>query len=164
MAEGVFRNLTGTLPSSSREPKISSEFVIDSAGTGAYHAQSPPDPRTLQVLKQHGITTYDHSARKLRAQDFLDFDYIFAMDSENYEDINELKANVAKARKKRAELEDKPLAKVIMFGAYGGRSTDEEVDDPYYGGKNGFDVTFEQVSRFSKGFLASLAYEKNNEI
>lgn len=34
MAEGVFRDMTGTLPSSSHDPKASDRFVIDSAGTG----------------------------------------------------------------------------------------------------------------------------------
>ena len=156
MAEAVFRSMTDTLPSSSREPKHSDQFRIDSAGTGAYHALSPPDPRTMQVLKKHGISGYDHAARKLCTQDFLDFDYIFAMDAENLEDINEVKDKLVRERKIRKILEEKSLAEVVMFGSYGGKTEDEEVDDPYYGGQNGFDITFEQVSRFSKGFIAAL--------
>ncbi|KAL9054846.1 MAG: hypothetical protein Q9162_003878 [Coniocarpon cinnabarinum] len=156
MAEGVFRNLTNTLPSSSQNPNASNRFVIDSAGTGAYHALSPPDPRTMETLEKHGVTTYDHAARKLRPQDFLDFDYIFAMDSENLEDIEEAKTRFVRNRKRSSAAEEKPLAKTLMYGSFGGKSADEEVDDPYYGGQNGFDVAYEQVTRFAKGFLTSL--------
>lgn len=121
----------------------------------AYHALSPPDPRTLSVLKKHGITEYDHSARKLRAQDFTDFDYVFAMDLENLEDLLEARDKLARS-KKTSPIAKQQLAKVVMFGSYGGNSPDEEVDDPYYGGNDGFERAFEQVSRFSKGFLESL--------
>lgn len=156
MAEGVFRQITHTLPSSSQHPKSSDRFMIDSAGTGAYHALSPPDPRTMKVLEKNGITTYDHSARKLRPQDFVEFDYIFGMDAENVEDINEVKEKVARDRSRKGSQDDKPLAKVALFGSYGGKSKNEEVEDPYYGGGEGFNIAFEQLMRFSKGFLASL--------
>lgn len=156
MAEGVFRHLSKMLPSSSRAPKSSDQWIIDSAGTGAYHALSPPDPRTLAVLKKHGITDYDHSARKIRNQDFHDFDYIFAMDAENLEDLIEMRDRLARSANKSSTSTKPRLAEVALFGVYGGRSEDEEVDDPYYGGNDGFDRAFEQVSRFSKGFLESL--------
>ena len=156
MAEGVFRSMTDTLPSSSRDPKSSDHFIIDSAGTGAYHALSPPDPRTLAVLKKHGISDYDHSARKIRTQDFHEFDYIFAMDSENLEDLLEIRERLARSAKKSPANNNNQLAQVVLFGAHNGKGDSEEVDDPYYGGNAGFDRAFEQVSRFSRGFLESL--------
>ena len=159
MAEGVFRDMTGLLPSSSRAPKQSDRFIIDSAGTGAYHALSPPDSRTMAVLKKHGIVDYNHAARKIRTQDFTEFDYILAMDSENLEDLQELRQRLAKNQQKRQNNDAPKLAKVAMFGAYGGKSKNEEVDDPYYGGNDGFDRAFEQLTRFSKGFLESLGAE-----
>jgi low molecular weight phosphotyrosine protein phosphatase len=83
MAEGVFRSLTA-FNTASAHPLISR---IDSCGTGAYHAGDNPDPRTMSVLKAHGITDYKHAARKVRVpQDFEEFDYVLAMDGMNVQD------------------------------------------------------------------------------
>jgi len=43
-------------------------------------------------------------------------------------------------------------AKVVLFGEFGGRGK-EEVDDPYYGGAEGFEVAYEQCVRLSKAWL-----------
>jgi low molecular weight phosphotyrosine protein phosphatase len=44
-------------------------------------------------------------------------------------------------------------AKVMLFGEYAGTKTAEEIDDPYYGGRDGFEIAFQQVMRFTKNFL-----------
>lgn len=185
MAEAVFRDLVSQSQSST--PTRNPFGTIDSAGTGAYHALSPPDPRTLTTLKHHGIAGYDHAARKVRPQDFRDFDWMFAMDEENLEDLLEMRRKLlanakgagasgsagrgtanSKASEVGAERDavlrvgggaggeqptEATLAKVVLFGSFGGKSDDEEVIDPYYGGKGGFDRAYEQVERFSRGFL-----------
>jgi low molecular weight phosphotyrosine protein phosphatase len=55
------------------------------------------------------------------------------------------------------------IAEVRLFGDFRSDGTvdtrvggGEEVQDPYYGGTNGFEEVYEQVTRFSKGFLAYL--------
>lgn len=49
------------------------------------------------------------------------------------------------------------LGKVMLFGEFGGKGgRKEEVEDPYYGGDDGFDVAYEQAVRFSKAFLKKL--------
>lgn len=150
MAEGVFRHQTNhTRPNA--HPLISH---IDSCGTGAYHVGDSPDPRTISVLGQHGITSsfYAHKARKFSPSDFETFDYIFAMDADN-------KANLDYARKnaiKKGTLSEDEAGKVMLFGAWSGGKRVEEVDDPYYGGRNGFEVAYEQVERFSKNFIRFL--------
>lgn len=148
MAEGVF---THNLANPKANTPSSLVSHVDSCGTGAYHVGSPPDPRTTAVLKKNGITPYTHAARKLRASDFDDFDWIFAMDADNLDDILALRKRVV-AKKKSED----GLAKVTLFGAFGGRAKDEEVIDPYYGADNGFDVAYEQMQRFSAGFLHEL--------
>lgn len=65
------------------------------------------------------------------------------MDSNNLEDLLSLK--------RRTE----GKAKVMLFGEYAGGSSPEEVDDPYYGGNDGFKAAYEQCTRFSKNFLKS---------
>jgi len=137
MAEGVFRTLTKS------NPRIGE---VDSAGTGAYHTLNPPDDRTLETLRKHGITDYDHGARQVRPGDFEDFDYIFAMDAYNFSDLQRLR--------RRAESKGKTSkAQVMMFGDFGGKKKGEEVVDPYYGADRGFEEVYEQVTRFSKKFL-----------
>lgn len=138
MAEGVFRSLAKS------SPRIGK---IDSAGTGAYHLLQPPDSRTMETLRKHKITDYDHGARKITEDDMRTFDYIFAMDSSNLYDLQRIQRKAdAKGQKSKA--------KVMLFGEYSGKKKAEHVEDPYYGADNGFETVYEQVTRFSKNFLA----------
>lgn len=138
MAEGVFRSLAKS------NPRIG---TIDSAGTGAYHILDPPDYRTMETLRKHKITDYDHGARKVTEDDMREFDYIFAMDSSNLHDLQRLQHRVdARGEKSKA--------KVMLFGEYSGKKRAVDVEDPYYGADNGFETVYEQVTRFSKNFLA----------
>jgi low molecular weight phosphotyrosine protein phosphatase len=47
----------------------------------------------------------------------------------------------------------KAKAKLMLFGEFSGRRHSEEVRDPYYGARDGFDVAYEQCVRFSTNFL-----------
>lgn len=141
MAEGVFRSIAAKTSTHIGE--------IDSCGTGAYHTLDPPDSRTMATLRENGINDYDHGARQVTKQDFENFDYIFAMDGWNLRDLQKLQRKVeSKGQKSKAQ--------VMLFGEFNGKSSPEEVEDPYYGADNGFDVVFEQVKRFSTNFLKSL--------
>jgi protein-tyrosine phosphatase len=102
---------------------------VDSAGTAAYHVGNPADRRTLAVLAKHGIP-YDGRARRVADVDFATFDLVLAMDQANLDDLRR-RCPAAHAHKLRLVLE--PL------GA--GR----EVDDPYYGGPDGFDRCFAEL-------------------
>jgi len=157
MAEGVFRSLTNTLPSSdpsSAHPLISR---IDSCGTGAYHAGDNPDPRTLAVLKSKGITDYKHKARKVRVpQDFEEFDYVLGMDGMNLQDLKGM------ARRKGVAGSEGECH-LGLFGDFGGREKSEEVEDPYYGGGKGFEIAFEQLERFGRGLLEIIEGEAAGE-
>ncbi|CAD6572677.1 MAG: hypothetical protein ASARMPREDX12_005364 [Alectoria sarmentosa] len=145
MAEAVFRSLA-----------VSDQCLgqIDSCGTGAYHEGHSPDPRTMNTLQENGIMDYEHSARKIQVADFDTFDYILAMDNENLHDLLRLKTRVIK--KKDVGLNKEKLsAKVMLFGDFGGMKG-EQVADPYYGERNGFAVAYEQMVRFSNGFVAQV--------
>ena len=164
MAEGVFRNMAASHP-------LINE--IDSAGTGAYHTHEPPDSRTMSTLRQHGIKNYNHAARKVTKDDFLKFDYLMAMDKYNLRDLLDVResviASLSKSKKGTRAASGEAGAKVAevrLFGDYGAGGVlhervggGEVVQDPYYGGVNGFEEVYQQVVRFSKGFLDYL--EKN---
>jgi low molecular weight phosphotyrosine protein phosphatase len=158
MAEGVFQSLTRP-PLAKPHPLISK---IDSCGTGAYHVADSPDSRTMATLKQNGITTYRHAARKFSpTPDFTEFDYIFAMDDSNLEDLLELRKRYVKKHGEEG------VGSVMLFGEFGGKKRmggrtgvarvgGEQVQDPYYGANDGFVVAYEQCVRFSKAFLETL--------
>ena len=151
MAEAVFRH---SISSSSL-----SFGDIDSAGTGAYHVRSPPDKRTVSTLQSHSIPC-EGSARQVKPNDFTTFDYILAMDDENFDDLMEMREKVLK--KAGSNAADK-MAEVGMFGDFNEDGTmcgkpggGEVVPDPYYGAKGGFEGVYKQLTRFSTGFLKYL--------
>lgn len=149
MAEGVFRHVTN-------HPDHALIAEVDSAGTGGYHTGSSPDPRTMKTLKSNGITKYKHGARKVTAEDFDKFHWIFAMDSDNLDDLHSMRD---RARMRKAKGESKndrnEVGRIVLFGDFGGRKG-EEVIDPYYGADDGFATAYEQMVRFTDGFLKHL--------
>ncbi|KAK4121270.1 protein-tyrosine phosphatase [Parathielavia appendiculata] len=136
MAEGVFQSLAKKPPYEGLIGKI------DSCGTGAYHVGEEPDDRTMSTLEDHGITDYVHCARKVDDSDFDKFDYIFAMDRGNLEDLRRIQRRKPNSK-----------ARVMLFGEYSGTGKAEVISDPYYGGKQGFEKAYEQAMRFSLNFL-----------
>lgn len=88
------------------------------------------------------LLTYSSFVTQLRSSDFDNFDYIFAMDRSNL-------SNIQREQKKKPGSK----AKVILFGDYSGTGEVEIVNDPYYGGKDGFETAYEQAVRFSTNFL-----------
>jgi low molecular weight phosphotyrosine protein phosphatase len=158
MAEAVFRNLTENPP----HPLIG---LIDSAGTGAYHVGTSPDQRTLKTLADNGITDYIHMARQVRETDFDDFDYILGMDHENVSNLRFIRARILHRRNG----DESGLADVRLFGEFGGIKggrKGEEVDDPYYGAKDGFSECYQQMGRFSRAFLTMIEKQETetNEV
>ncbi|KAF2862887.1 phosphotyrosine protein phosphatases I [Piedraia hortae CBS 480.64] len=131
MAEALLRH---HLSRHSSNPSIITK--VDSCGTGAYHTNASPDPRTLSTLRRHGITNYSHAARKLVKPDFEDFDVLFCMDTDNYED--------ALSMGRRWGVGGNALKKVVRVGEVEGKGRD--VQDPYYGGDDGFEKVYEQLS------------------
>ena len=65
--------------------------VVDSAGTGGWHAGNGADPRTLATLQMRGYDL-DHTARQITPEWFAERDLIVVMDSANYHDVVELRS------------------------------------------------------------------------
>lgn len=72
------------------------------------------------------------------------------MDQDNLIDMRDM---VKRAGKKGHLDVGSTMEKVQLYGAFGTKNTDEEVQDPYYGGRDGFEVAYEQVERFGRGLL-----------
>ncbi|CAG7856929.1 hypothetical protein MCAMS1_01601 [biofilm metagenome] len=135
-AEGVFTKMVS-------DKRLSASFIIDSAGTHAYHVGNPPDYRAQQAAKRRGVELENIRARKVHSSDFDYFDHILVMDDDNH-------ANVMQYCPR--EHKDK----VKYFLEYAPHLGTKEVPDPYYGEKMGFERVLDMVEDASLGFLESL--------
>lgn len=106
--------------------------IVDSAGTGAWHAGEPPDRRSIAVAAKHGIDIRGLRARQVVPADFARFDHILALDPQNLADLRRIAPPGGRARLR--------LLLDVVPG-WEGRA----VDDPYYGGPEGFDRTWDEV-------------------
>jgi len=119
-------------------------FSVDSAGTAAYHIGELPDQRSIAVAKKNGIDISNQKARKFNIKDFIEFDIIYAMDKENYQNICSLAKNNTELQKVKMILDEvKP-------------SQNLSVPDPYYGGDDGFQNVYqlldEACEKISKNY------------
>lgn len=122
------------------------EMEADSAGTAAYHIGKNPDHRSIDVARANGVPI-SHKARKFVAEDFDRFDYILAMDRDNYRDMKSLATGSA---------ENLYLLRDFDPEANG----DLDVPDPYYGGYDGFENVFQMVSRSVDRLIAHIESQK----
>ncbi len=107
--------------------KLSSvKYFVDSAGTAGYHVGEQPDPRSIEVARDHGLDISGQRCRKFERGDFDRFDHIFVMDGNNYSDVLALARNEEDTKKVRRILD-------VLHPDEG-----RNVPDPYYGGAQGF--------------------------
>jgi protein-tyrosine phosphatase len=136
-AEGVMRALV-------RDAGLERRIELDSAGVGAWHVGSPPDPRATAAARARGIALEGH-ARQVRLADFAEFDLLLAMDRGNLRDL------------RRLAPDERALAKVRLLREFdpsaGGAL---EVPDPYYGDGDGFEEVLDLVHRACAALLAEL--------
>ncbi len=142
MAEGLFLHHV-------KKAGLRDKFRIDSAGTSGWHTGERPDPRMEEIAGRHGVTLISRS-RQLLAADFETFDYILVMDRSNFTDAGQIEA-----------LADNPKAKLRMMMDYDPQAERQEVPDPYYGGKQGFEQIFQMLSRATNNLLQEIRGEYN---
>ena len=112
----------------------SKEVLVDSAGTAAYHIGNLPDKRSIEVAAKYGLNINNQRARKFVAADFDEFDYIYAMDKSNYNNILLLANNA----------DDKQKVKLILNEI---SEDNHSVPDPYYGGDQGFENVYNMLDK-----------------
>ncbi|MFN5706238.1 MAG: low molecular weight protein-tyrosine-phosphatase [bacterium] len=69
------------------------DWTIDSAGTSNYHIGEHPDKRAQKISQKFGVDSSYLKARQFSVTDYDDFDVIYAMDQNNYNDIIRLARN-----------------------------------------------------------------------
>lgn len=134
--EGVFTQLV-------QEKGLSESFVIDSAGTAAYHTGERADGRMRKHALKRGIKL-NSRARQFVTSDFQDFDLVVCMDRSNYHNIKALDYN------------NQYSNKIVMMTDYARTMKYKEVPDPYYGGAEGFEIVLDILEDACSGLLEEL--------
>jgi protein-tyrosine phosphatase len=135
-AHGVFRRLVEI-------EGLSDRIYVDSAGTHAYHVGESPDARAQQTALSQGIDLSDIRARAVDDGDFERFDYVLAMDRDNYRNLKQ-------------RCPEQYQGRLRMFLEFAPHFPEREVPDPYYGGARGFDHVLNLVEAAAQGLLAQV--------
>lgn len=133
IAEGIFRHIAS-------KAGVFDNFVIDSAGLGSWHVGQPPDRRAQEALASRGIDISDLRARQVSLVDFERFDLILAMDRANRAGLMKL------APKDRAD-------KIHLFMECAPNLGVQEIPDPFFGDREGFDYVVQLVDAACRGLL-----------
>ena len=136
-AEGIFNQKI-------KERHLEKFFVVDSAGTGAWHVGNLPDQRMRIQALSRGIELIS-SARQIEENDLYEFDHILVMDKDNLHAVKSL-------------IQDKQHlanSKIKLILSYSKDSQLDEVPDPYYGGQNGFEQVLDLLDNAIDGLIDS---------
>ena len=134
VAEGVFRLMLEGVG-------LSEKIDVDSAGTHAYHIGAPPDTRSQATALRRGVDLRQLRARRVTVADFAEFDYLLAMDRDNFENLLELCPDSSLHNRVRLLMDFAP------------HLPEREVPDPYYGGPSGFDRVMDLIEEAAQGLL-----------
>jgi protein-tyrosine phosphatase len=135
LAEGILRTLAD-------ERGLASKVETDSAGTGGWHQGDPPDQRSIETGRAHGIDISRLRGRKVTANDFNTFDLIFAMDRSNLRDLVRIAPHDSSA--------DIHLFMDFVSGEK------RDVPDPYYGDMQDFESVYAMLATGCERLLATL--------
>ena len=142
MAEGVFRRML-------EGAGLVEQVYVDSAGTHSYHIGTPPDSRSQATALSRGVDLRDIRARRVAAADFVEFDYLLAMDRANYQDLLAACQDAELRSRIRLFMDFAPPCRAGSAG-------------PYYGGPTGFERVMDLVEEGAQGLLLHLRERYRN--
>ncbi|MGC4058763.1 MAG: low molecular weight protein-tyrosine-phosphatase [Chitinophagaceae bacterium] len=117
IAEGVLR---------AKAKEAGLDWQIDSAGTNRYHIGEAPHRFSQKVCRGYGIDISQQRARRITAADLEQYDIIYALAQDVYDDIYAIAGTHAPMDKVRFLLEE-----LHQDGS-------RDVPDPWYGNEDGY--------------------------
>jgi protein-tyrosine phosphatase len=129
-AEAVMRRLVD-------DAGLGGEFVLESAGTGRWHAGGKPDRRAVTAATARGYAVAG-TARQVRPADFEAFDLLVGMDRGHVRRLRDLSPSI------EARLKIRPLLE------------DEDVPDPYGGPAAEFEQALDVIERGCRALFEEL--------
>lgn len=137
LAEGALRARIEASP-------LAGRVMVDSAGTGGWHAGEPPDRRAIACARGHGVDIAGLRARQLRARDFEDFHWLLCADADNLRDVRALVPPGARER-------------TALLLDWAGTVPHGEVPDPYYGDGSHFEGVWQLVDTAARAVVDRLS-------
>lgn len=134
MAEAVFSDLI-------EKAGLTEVFSVDSAGIGNWHIGDLPHQGTRQVLKENGVSYQGITARQVRKEDWEQFDYLVAMDTQTMLDLKEWEHRAASPS-------------IFRLLEYRGENEVTDVPDPYF--TNNFEYVYELIDTGCRALLDEL--------
>ena len=93
----------------------------------------------MRALQSHGIRYDRHSARQITTDDYINNDYIIAMDKSNIRNLNNY-------------FDDRQNHKISLLMSYA--NEDRDIADPWYTGD--FDKAYNDIERSCKALIDKL--------
>ncbi len=117
---------------------LADRVVVDSAGVSAEEEGGPADPRTVEALRRRGHDDRgwsDHVARQVRPEWLAERELVLAATRAHLRRLERLAGPGERDRLRLIrEFDDAALA-----------AGDLEMDDPWYGGEESFDRTYDEL-------------------
>jgi protein-tyrosine phosphatase len=123
-------------------------WSVESAGTNGIHIGEPPHRLSQKVALINGIDISRQRSRKLKPEDFDEFDRIYALAGDV---IDEMKYVAGK--KFNPEKVD-----LLMNASYPGKNMD--VPDPWYGPEPGYHEVFQMIDKACEKIIDSFGNVK----
>ena len=110
-------------------------WQVESAGTGSWHIGSSPHPLSQRVAEINGIDISGQRCRQFQKEDILQFDFIYVMDENNYDDV----------RAMSREFWNESKVDLLMNELYPGEN--RSVPDPYLGTEKDYHKVFDLIDK-----------------
>ena len=128
------------------EQGLAHAVVVDSAGTTAYEAGRPVDPRAARILAARSIDSSGHVARKWRHEWFSERHLILALDVDHYGWLL------------AAAPDDEARSRIRMLRGFDPVAAaadllDQGIEDPWYGYQTDFEDTWKLIQAAIPGIL-----------
>lgn len=123
--------------------RLGLDLIVDSAGTGDWHAGEPPDKRAIAVARRNGVDISALRARQVKPADFHRFHHVIALDHDNLSNLRRIAPADASA-----ELS-------LLLDHVEGREG-QAVTDPWFGDEAGFEITWAEVTTAARGLVTRL--------
>jgi protein-tyrosine phosphatase len=126
LAEGILQQ---------KAKKAGLNWIVESAGTNGLHTGEPPHHLSQKVALLNGINISHQRSRKFIANDFKEYDIIYAMANDVLHDIKRISGNHFNSQK------------VILFLNEIFVNQNKDVPDPWYGEEDGYHEVFDLIDK-----------------
>ena len=142
IAQGVFEKKINILG-------LSHNFYVDSAGTSGWHKGERPHHGSIKVGLKNKVDINNQRSRAVTLHDGTEFDYIIAMDQNNYLSLlNEF------------QFPEKKVIKIRFFDT--NNKPNGDVPDPYGHGDEAFDNVYAIINHAVENFIHFLKEKHAN--